>query len=260
MRLNILTLFLHLLYMSNCLSSSEMTVENSDSRFILITSLYNEVDQNRTREYCECIMRNLAHPRIEKIHIVYDISRDDTENNLLYFLQSLNLTITYVSGRPTFGDIFKIANSYDKKKIIISNGDIYFNDSLLALDDYDLHGKFLALTRWNVQKNGSLELFAQYDKKGKFSLSSYYSQDAWIFQTPLVPFANATMKMGTMTCDSLLAYQAWASGLDTFNPCLTIQCCHLHLSNVRHYDSKPAASKLTRPLQWVHLNKRMLKI
>src|SRR6185312_9253148 len=108
--------------------------------------------------------------------------------------------------------------------------DIYFNETLDLLRDYDLENKFLALTRWDVQKDGSLKPFIK--STGE---SFDGSQDVWIFKTPIKRFNNARMQLGTTWCDGKIAYQAKKEGLIVLNPCKSIQCCHLHLSNVRNY-------------------------
>ena len=51
---------------------------------------------------------------------------------------------------------------------MLSNGDIFFNETLQALDNYDLTGKMLALTRWSLTAAGNLFLCWLLDKKGVF--------------------------------------------------------------------------------------------
>jgi hypothetical protein len=140
--------------------------------------------------------------------------------------------------------------------VIISNGDIFFNHTLLLLERYDLTNKFLALTRWNVLKGGKLKIFKQYKPDGTFwKEASETSQDAWIFQTPLREFKNSAIKIGTPQCDSLIAYQAAQAGLQVINPCLTIQACHLHRSGIRNYSPKDKATRYNymRSVSWARL-------
>src|SRR5271170_7434179 len=98
------------------------------NKFILITSLYNEIDEQRKEEYITCLKKNLANPLIEHIHILYDTSKDKNINNFLQQLSTFNVSITLITGRPSYNACFKLANElYLNKKIIISNADIYFN-------------------------------------------------------------------------------------------------------------------------------------
>lgn len=220
-------------------------------KFTLITSLYNETNQQRMREYLMCLELNLAHSTINHIHIIYDTSKDDKQNILLSYLQSKPVTITYIHDRPTFGFCFDIANKqYPDSSIILCNADIFFNETLELLKAYDLTNKFLACTRWDVLEDGSLKIFAQYDKNNNFDeFASFLSMDAWIFQTPLRQFPNPNFKLGTWACDGYIACQAVLSGLKVQNPCLSIQCCHMHLTGIRHWipQSVPGAKAALVP-------------
>lgn len=227
---------------------------NAESeKFNLITVLYNETNEERIAEYLTCLEKNLVHDRIDKIHIIYDTSKDNEETMLLDYIKNKELPITYINGRASYAFCFDLANKlYPNSRIILSNADIYFNETLYLLDDYDLTNKFLALTRWTVLKNGLLEIFKQYNQSGNFSKEgSESSQDVWIFSTPIKDFHENTIQIGTMGCDTTITYYAHASGLNVINPCLSIQCCHLHLSETRNYNIKdrPYAKepKLTAP-------------
>lgn len=221
------------------------------AKFTLITVLYNETHEQRRQEYVTCLENNLKHPDIGKIHVLYDTDKDDSHNILLNYLKMQNVSITYVKGRPTYGLCFDLANqNYQNCSIILSNADIYFNDTLHQLLDYDLSNKFLAITRWNIKDDGTLELFRQFKQDGSFDdAMSYLSMDVWIFRTPLKQFNNPNFQIGTWACDGYIAYQAYVSGLEVSNPCLSIQCCHLHRSQVRHWipQSIPGAKALINP-------------
>jgi hypothetical protein len=220
-------------------------------KFTLIIPLYNETNEHRRQEYITCLEHNLKHPDIGSIHILYDTDKDDEQNILLNYLKSKNVILTYIKGRPTYGACFDLANErYPHSKIVISNADIYFNETFHQLNNYDLNNKFLAITRWDVLDDGALQLFKQFKQDGSFDdKMSYLSMDVWIFQTPLKQFDNPNFQLGTWACDGYIAYQAYISGLQVLNPCLSIQCCHLHKSKVRHWipQSIPGAKALINP-------------
>ena len=198
-------------------------------RFKLLTNLYNEKNNDRIAEYITCLENNLNHESINKIHILYDTSNDDNENKLLAYLKKKNVIISYLKKRQTYQDCFDFANKcYPNSKIILCNADIYFNNTLKLLDSYDLTNKFLALTRWDETNDGKLLPLIRPDGS---EISN--SQD----ETPLRKFENSKIEIGIMGCDRHIAYQAMASGLEVLNPCFSIQCCHLHLSNIRNYDN-----------------------
>lgn len=197
-------------------------------KFVLLTTLYNEKDEKRRNEFITCIEKNLKHPMIGTVHVFYDTCKDDQENLLLKFLQSKNVKISFIEGRARYVDLFDVANTlYFGRKIIVSNADIYFDETLNLLIPYDLSDKFLALTRWDVDEKGLLKAFS----------SGGNSQDTWIFQSPIPSFRDKTIKMGILGCENAIAYQSWIARLDVHNPSLSIHCCHLHLSAVRNYNT-----------------------
>ena len=158
-----------------------------------------------------------------------------TRIDFLLYLKSKNITISYVHGRPSFLHCFQEANTrFPNSKIILSNADIYFNDTLSILEDYDLRGKFLAITRKNVQHNGFLAPWpdAYYERPEP-------SQDVWIFCTPMPLIMRNDIFFGSLHCEGELAYQAHSNGLEVINPYFSIDCCHLHLSRVRHWIERP---------------------
>lgn len=230
-------------------------------QFVLITSLYNEKNEARRQEYLTCLKNNIAHPMIKNVHIIYDKAKDDQNNSFREVLKNLanqkpnKLRMSLIKGRPSYSFCFDLANrKYPNSPLILSNGDVFFNETLHALDNYDLTGKMLALTRWSITAAGDLYLCWLLDKQGKFRRDwAEHSQDAWIFNTPIRPI-NGNILLGTWNCDSLIAYQIGQSGLEIFNPCLTIQCCHLHLTEVRHYVAIQSQGPFL-PLPWCTLDK-----
>ena len=226
-------------------------VSVSESPFICITVLYNEVNTRRIQEYITCLDRNLAHKLIEKVHVVYDTSKDDQHNTLLKYLQSKGIAITFVEGRPTYGYCFALANTiYPDRSIILSNADIYFNHTLWLLQEYDLTNTFLVLTRWNIGKRGRMTL--EYARRRKKNI---WSHDVWMFKTPLRAFENDAIRVGTVYCDCRIAYQAKQAGLYVLNPCLSVQCCHVHKSRVRHRSTPSFNKKEILGVQWCRLPK-----
>lgn len=225
-------------------------------KFVLLTVLYNETNSQRLQEYKTCIEHNLQHLDIGTIHVLYDRAKDSGDVELLTYLKTQPVTITYIDDRPTFGYCFDVANRlYPDCRVILCNGDIYFNHTMQLLENYDLTNKFIVLTRWDVQTDGTLKIFAQYDKKGNFDAKmSALSQDAWIFKTPMRTFPNAHIRMGTWACDGYIAYQAYMAGLHVTNPCLSIQCCHLHQSGVRHWTPQSTPGLKALVVDWCKLN------
>ncbi len=213
----------------------------NSQRVVLITCLYNEDNPERAEEYLVCLKQNLACPFIDVIHVIYDTTNDDkidtSKNAILNYLIEKSVLITYTNCRQSYEMCFDIANTlYPNSKVIVSNADIYFNHTLEYLKHYNLTGKFLTLTRWNVKKDGSLDL---YRTKELYGTPDGSSHDSWVFTTPLRPFKNSRIELGTKHCDGRIAFQAQQAGLHVLNPCLTLQTCHVHLTGLRRYPNTP---------------------
>lgn len=203
------------------------------TEYILITTLYNETNKKRIIEYLYCLKKNITHPLIESIHIFYDTTKDiESYTPILDLLKKQQkITLSYISRRATFQDCFDIANNqFPHKKIIIANADIYFNNTLSLLNNYNLQNKFLALTRWDLQKDGTIKPYRRNGMRETID-----SQDVWIFTTPLKKFKKADFKLGTPRCDNCIAFRANQVGLHVLNPCKTIQCIHVHDAPARKY-------------------------
>jgi hypothetical protein len=126
--------------------------------------------------------------------------------------------------RCTYEDLFGYANErFAGCPVVVANADIYFDETLGRLRDYDLGGRLLCLSRWNVEADGSAWCF-------EFAAS----QDAWIFEAPL-PSLSCAFHLGVPGCDNRLAWEAMQAGLEVTNPARSIHAFHLHLSGVHRY-------------------------
>lgn len=201
--------------------------------FILMTSLYNEVVPERQEEYFECLERNLAHPNIEKIHVFYDDSRDgEGSNAILPYLRERGVEITTIHKRPSYSDMFKCVNShYPDKGIIVANADIYFDETLRLLEDFDFTNRIISLSRWEEQRDRSLSpLPSTFEGQ-----PTPYAQDTWIFRSPIRNFDTFNIELGTAYCDGYFNYFAFMNGYLLCNPCYSVISHHLHTSNLRHW-------------------------
>jgi hypothetical protein len=211
----------------------------AENKMNLLTVLYNEKNVSRCTEYIVCLERNLQHGMIDNIHVLYDDSGDDKDGFLLTYLKTRPVTIRYIHGRPSYNDCFEYANKqFPDGRVILANADIFFDETLNTIKTYDLNNKFLALTRYDVMTNGSIKKLTA--TRGGKVFDNIWSQDVWIFPTPLKKFnKNASkIQIGVYECDTAIAACAKDAGLVVLNPCLTIRCYHLHMSQVRSYDRK----------------------
>lgn len=193
---------------------------------ILLTGFYHDPDPLRRDELLECLKRNAANELIDEVRVfVEDATAHETISSAI---DQSKVTVVPFGRRETFRDLFDYANQHAKPgdTVIVANADIYFDKTLARLDNYDLSGKLLCLSRWDVRADGSLEFFEH-----------PFSQDAWIFKTPL-PAINCDFYLGKPACDNRLAWEAEHAGLQVINPARSIRACHLHRSQVRRYNER----------------------
>lgn len=204
---------------------------------ILLTGLYHEPDAGRRGELRECLRRNAANELIREIHLFIEdsVAAEDLQSDSV--LSGNKLRLVPHGRRLTFRDLFDYSNrNLEGRGVIAANADIFFDDSLGLLEDYELDGKLLCLSRWDVQADGSASFFEH-----------PASQDAWIFRAPVRGFA-CDFPLGVPGCENRLAWEAQRAGLKLSNPGRSIKANHLHLSQVRHYTER---QRITGPTEGV---------
>jgi FkbM family methyltransferase len=189
---------------------------------ILLTGFYHDPDPHRRGELLECIKRNLANDSIDEVRVfIEDATAPETISDAV---GQHKLTLIQLGRRMTFRFLFDYANeNLNGQTVLVVNADIYFDETLGRLNGYDLDGKLLCLSRWDVQADGSLNFFEH-----------SHSQDAWIFKAPIAPI-DCDFYLGKPACDNRLAWEAEHAGLQVINPSRSIRACHLHVTQVRRY-------------------------
>jgi glycosyltransferase involved in cell wall biosynthesis len=208
---------------------------SNGDQFYLITTLYNEKDQERIDEYKLCLERNLQNKNIKEVWILYDISRDDDNNEFYYYLAMLDrVKMIRIEGRPSYNEIFSIANRFTEK-FIIANADVFFDATLQNLERINFNEKIVLLTRWNLSRAGTTEL-QTYISGASEICPCYMSYDALIFRTPLKVSQRNNILFGTWMCDSLIALNMLKDNFKVVNPCLDVILTHVHMSEKRNYE------------------------
>ena len=201
----------------------------------LIFSYYVDTNEERNKEIIHCFEKNLQ--------IGFDciVVFSEVDINTIYkniddnILENFNGKILFknVNQRPTFNDFFKasqlsIFGKEKEKLFIVANSDIYFED-LNKIEDFynpidDKHNVVLALSRWDIQKDGSSKYVDRID-----------SQDAWIFYDSITFSLKEDFTMGVLGCDNRLAYELYFNNYNILNASDTVRIYHYHLSNIRRY-------------------------
>lgn len=188
----------------------------------LIIEYYTPKNEHRNNEYLFCIEKNIESKLFEEIHVFVEEGSELPKN------LTENLKV-HLDERKTFQDLFDFCNTNFPNEIcIISNTDIIFDETINYINSNNIDGRFLCLTRWDVLPDGNMRFFENQ------SGISYFSQDSWIFKTP-IPIDNADFFMGKPGCDNKLAYIADQAKMDVRNPSKGIITKHIHTSNYRTY-------------------------
>ena len=211
---------------------------------ILLTGLYLDSSPERLCEFLTCIERNAANRKIAFVHVFLEDAVDPGALVLRYpQLASPKVRLVKHGRRITYRGLFTYANrELAGERVIVANADIFFDHSLRRLDGYDLAGRLLCLSRWDLHGDGSWRLF-EFES----------SQDAWIFETPIPDF-DCDFHLGLLGCDNRLAWEAERAGLVLSNPSRSIRSYHLHTSGVRRYTHAQRLQGATRGVPPVHLD------
>lgn len=203
---------------------------------ILLTGFYPDKDINRLNEFLDCIRRNVANDQLHEIHLfIEDPLRVDELVAAYPLFAATKIRLIPHGRRLMYRDLIAYANRHlTGRRVIIANADIYFDHTLARLETYDLLGRILCLSRWDVQADGSTCLF-----------DHPASQDAWIFQAPIREF-RCDFHLGVLGCDNRLAWEADHAGLIVTNPSRSVRANHLHLSQVRRYSERQRLRGPTR--------------
>lgn len=185
----------------------------------LIVQYYRCDQESRQKEIDDCLRNNLQNSYITKVHLL-----TEEEYDFQQFPNKGKITQTVIKERLTFERAFQYANQYANSVFwILSNADIYFDQSLKYLQGVDLEKRLFALTRHNVLRDGTIELLNPEFAHG--------SQDAWIFKNP-VPLdkINTGFRLGVPGCDNRIAYELIKAGYSISNPSMKIIIRHLDLA------------------------------
>ena len=137
--------------------------------FSLVTSYYQSGNKERQKEIDACLVQNVQNVHIKSIHLLND------QDYPLDFISDKSKIVKVVvdeGNKRRLGYDYAIQyvnESLFKEHFIIANSDIYFDDTLLHLRDYDFTSAILALSRYD---DGVLNNRAD-------------SQDCWIGLSPL---------------------------------------------------------------------------
>lgn len=187
---------------------------------------YTDPNKRRNEELLKCLQNNINNSHIDNIFVLCN-NEEETE-----LLKHHKVSILLLKSRPTYNVFFQIISQYTKETDwnIVTNSDIYFDQTITLIHKYNRPKILIALTRWEVVGN-EIRFMNRAD-----------SQDTWIIKGHTK--VNCDFQMGTPGCDNVLADRFHKAGYLCINPSRSIKTYHLHTSNVRTYN---ANSRLQPP-------------
>jgi hypothetical protein len=210
----------------------------------LLTDYYKNSRPERAAEIDFCITENIISGEFDYIHVFGEdpLPLEQIPDNVVY---------NPISERLTYEFYINYANNNipERDIIVLSNADMFFDNSILRVKEIDLSNKVLALTRWcphhgNWVEGNSVVIYGNHHR----------SQDVWIWKNKLdTKGVDFNFHIGTLGCDNKVAYQFNLLGYQVWNPSLSIICYHKHAERNDHadhphmYDSKTQA-----PLKWLN--------
>jgi len=221
---------------------------------ILITSFYLSNNIERNNELKKCLIKNYQNNYIKKIYLlnnqiynldfinniehsfdhkntyqVNTISNEKLNINKKIIQIIINDDINYIL---KYNDAINFANNQCENEIcILSNSDIYFDNSLLKIKPINFNNIVYALLRYDEDNNGNKKIFE------RFNIPRNDSQDSWIFKSPLnIDLNKADFSFGTLGCDNIFAYILNQSNIILKNPAYDIISTHVHNSDYRTYE------------------------
>lgn len=220
--------------------------ENFESKkrinIVLMTQFYIPKNEERKREIIICLEKNIKNKYIEKIYLFCE--KDYNLNE--YIDSNINLDkveLININKRLSYKDAFEYSNRHIVNDnldniIILANSDIYFDNTLNELYNYDLKNKFLALSRIDsINKDGSYN----YQKK--------WSQDTWIWKNKINithkidDYNNDGILLGIGGCDNSIVYMMKKCNYIVENKCKLINTYHLHKNDFREWHNKQKYTK-----------------
>lgn len=212
---------------------------------ILMTSSYISESEPRMIEYATCLERNSENVYFSAIELFIDDPLKDwmdamypsDRESLRRIDRVINAGKVRVRDnrgkRMTYLDCFRAANAEHKGEIVVvSNSDIWMDDTIGMAERIDLSGLFLALTRGGA---GVYE-------------SPCTAQDTWVFCSPIKEFPS-DWNLGIPGCDNRLVHEAKQAGYTVLNPSRSIYTHHEHNSHA--YTKTRMTQKVPGPYEYV---------
>ena len=216
-------------------------IKKNEDFFHLLISMYNEEKISRSIELLLSLSKNLQNKNIGEVHILYEASENSDNilfiSEVIYIIQytlKLPVKTTYTYNRPSYKYLFKYTNENIVGNTIISNTDIIYNDSLCNVSNIE-DDLFLCISRHNkIIENNIVKwepIILDLPSHLPQNLQNSFSQDTWIFKSPMKYNLYIETLLGKMFCDSYLNFKLSNTSYKCYNLANDIKCYHIQEDN-----------------------------
>jgi hypothetical protein len=205
---------------------------------ILITSHppRNSYPTSRLHELDYALQLNIQLALFEKIVVLQELSSSIAlPSKIFSYSKVTKLMPRFITHQPTYSELIDIANTFIGKIVVVTHGDIYFDQSISCLTVNDtLYGKkLLALSRHPCPycPSGSAGGMDQNGKRFTNNFCERYigSHDAFIFKSPTdVPLDQLRFTTNRQGAENIAIKAFIDAGYLVDNPCFDEHAFHFH--------------------------------
>ena len=184
----------------------------------------------REKELIYCTKHNINNNLIDKIYLFLE-NIDDKQDWMI----NDKVEIILFEKRMTFRNFIEYSNNVDSNNIhIISNLDIFFDETLSKLIVNNIDNHLVTLTRWNIDTK---------TKQAKH-WNINCSQDVWIWKSKIdLSKFDLDYYIGQVGCDNAVCGEFHEVGYKVINPSMDLRSYHLHQDETRNYTDDDVVRK-----------------
>lgn len=226
---------LHMLKSSPIIYNQDTIHKEHKDPIYVVTQFYIPSEEKRYREIQYCLQKNVENPLVECIYLINERTYTPKEMGLDETTAKRVKQIVNQGERMTYKHAFSLVEQEKLKGyIIISNSDIFFDETLASLYNTNLSYSASFYTQLRHEFNGTQEL----------STCSLFgprsdSQDVWIYHTNFQPSSKMKemfhFQLGKAGCDNSFIYRVILNGYLVYNEPIKIKCYHYHTTPYRTY-------------------------
>jgi hypothetical protein len=181
-----------------------------------------------------CLYQNLSNERIDKLVLFVD----NCEFNNIF---NEKLIVVPIQTRLSYKMWMDYADKeYPEDIKILSNSDVYFDESLSFLDQInEWENRLYVLTRKDLTKDGNIiPSGGTYNPNNTRQINPEICQDAWIYKHTNIEF-NKDWNLGVMNCENHFRELAKQSGIMAINLFEKIRLVHVDWRTDKTYSQVP---------------------